>query len=172
MTTQTKNEILKSLAELIASNKQGIISENKKDIASVPNLDPSLLDRLKVDEGKVDGMVAAIEQVLSLPDPEGKTLSSYTHPNGMLVENRVVPFGNILIIYESRPDVTIEAAITAFKAGNKIILKGGKEARLSNLYLVKLWHEALAKYGADKSYVHYLDLPREEVQKLVRNERG
>ena len=172
MTTQTKNDILKSLAELIASNKQEIISENKKDIASVPNLDQSLLDRLKVDEGKVDGMVAAVEQVLSLPDPESKTLSSYTHPNGMLVENRVVPFGNILIIYESRPDVTIEAAITAFKAGNKIILKGGKEARLSNLYLVKLWHEALEKHDADTSYVQYLDLPREEVQKLIRNERG
>jgi glutamate-5-semialdehyde dehydrogenase len=117
-------------------------------------------------------MVAAVGQVISLPDPEGKVLSSGTHANGMLIENRVVPFGNILIIYESRPDVTIEAAITAFKAGNKIILKGGKEARLSNLYLVKLWHEALEKNGADKSYVQYLDLPREEVQKLIRNERG
>ena len=172
MNTDKKNNILKSLSELIASNKQEIISENKKDIASVPNLDESLLDRLKVDDNKVDGMVSAINQVLALPDPEGKVLSSYNHPNGMVVKNKVVPFGNILIIYESRPDVTIEAAITAFKAGNKIILKGGKEARLSNLYLVKLWHEALVKNGEDISYVHYLDLPREEVQKLIRNERG
>ena len=130
------------------------------------------MDRLKVNEDKVEGMVTAVEQVLLLPDPQGEILSSYTHPNGMLIENRVVPFGSILIIYESRPDVTIEAAITAFKAGNKIILKGGKEARLSNLYLVKLWHEALEIHGADKSYVNYLDLPREEVQKLIRNERG
>ena len=172
MTSQTKNEILNSLAELIAAHKNEIISENKKDIDSITNNDLSLLDRLKVDVKKVDGMVAAVKQVLLLPDPEGKTLSSYTHPNGMLVENRVVPFGNILIIYESRPDVTVEAAITAFKAGNKIILKGGKESKLSNLYLVKLWHEALKKHGADESYVQYLDLPREEVQKLIRNERG
>jgi len=172
MTTQIKNEILKSLAELITANRQEIISENSKDIASVSNLDLSLLDRLKVNEDKVEGMVTAVEQVLLLPDPQGEILSSYTHPNGMLIENRVVPFGSILIIYESRPDVTIEAAITAFKAGNKIILKGGKEARLSNLYLVKLWHEALEIHGADKSYVNYLDLPREEVQKLIRNERG
>jgi glutamate-5-semialdehyde dehydrogenase len=172
METNIKNAVLKSLIKLILTNKDEVIAENKKDIASVPNLDESLLDRLKVDEKKVEGMATAVEQVLSLPDPEGKILSNYTHPNGMLVENRVVPFGNILIIYESRPDVTIEAAITAFKAGNKIILKGGKEARLSNLYLVKLWHEALEKHGADKSYVQYLDLPREEVQKLIRNERG
>lgn len=172
MTSQIKNEILKSLAELITANRQEIISENSKDIASVSNLDLSLLDRLKVNEDKVEGMVTAVEQVLLLPDPQGEILSSYTHPNGMLIENRVVPFGSILIIYESRPDVTIEAAITAFKAGNKIILKGGKEARLSNLYLVKLWHEALEIHGADKSYVNYLDLPREEVQKLIRNERG
>ncbi len=138
METNIKNAVLKSLIKLILTNKDEVIAENKKDIASVPNLDESLLDRLKVDEKKVEGMATAVEQVLSLPDPEGKILSNYTHPNGMLVENRVVPFGNILIIYESRPDVTIEAAITAFKAGNKIILKGGKEARLSNLYLVKL----------------------------------
>ncbi|MEN8139569.1 MAG: glutamate-5-semialdehyde dehydrogenase, partial [Bacteroidota bacterium] len=172
MTTQTKNEILKSLAELILANKQEIIAENKKDIASVPDLDASLLDRLKVDEKKVDGMVSATEQVISLPDPEGKVLYSGKHANGMRIENRVVPFGNILIIYESRPDVTVEAAITAFKAGNKIILKGGKEARLSNLKLVELWHKALEQHGESTSYVTYLDLPREEVQKLIRNERG
>ena len=172
MTTQTKNKILKSLAELLSIHKQEIIIENKKDIASVSDLDESLLDRLKVDEKKVDGMISAVKQIISLNDPEGAILSSSSHENGMLIENRVVPFGNILIIYESRPDVTIEAAITAFKAGNKIILKGGKEARLSNLYLVKLWHKALDKNGADTSYVKYLDLPREEVQKLIRNERG
>ncbi|MCK5824905.1 MAG: glutamate-5-semialdehyde dehydrogenase [Ichthyobacteriaceae bacterium] len=173
MNTNTKNAVLKTLSELILANKQEIIAVNKKDIASVPDLDDSLLDRLKVDEKKVDGMSAAVNQIISLPDPEGGVIYKGEHPtNGMRIENRKVPFGNILIIYESRPDVTIEAAITAFKAGNKIILKGGKEARLSNLFLVELWHEALNKHGVSTSYVTYLDLPREEVQKLIRNERG
>ena len=76
-------------------------------------------------------MVSAVEEIISDEDPQGKVLHEYAHPNGMLVQNKVVPFGNILIIYESRPDVTIEAAITAFKGGNKILLKGGKEVQWS-----------------------------------------
>ncbi len=166
-----KNKVLKSLALLIDQNRKAIVSANKADVLAVQNIDPSLLDRLKVDLQKVDGMITSVEQLINLPDPEGVVLSSYTHPNGMLVENKRVAFGTILIIYESRPDVTIEAAITAFKAGNKIILKGGKEARLTNLKLVELWHKALEQNGFDKSYIQYLDLGRAEVQKLIKNER-
>ena len=166
-----KNKVLKSLALLIDQNREAIVSANKADVLAVQDIDSSLLDRLKVDLEKVDGMITAVEQLINLPDPEGVVLSSYTHPNGMLVENKRVAFGTILIIYESRPDVTIEAAITAFKAGNKIILKGGKEARLTNLKLVELWHKALDQNGFDKSYIQYLDLGRAEVQKLIKNER-
>ena len=166
-----KDLVLKKLASLIDAHREEIISANKEDVASVPNIDPSLLDRLKVDSKKVDGMIAAVEQLISLEDPEGVVLSRYEHPKGMLVENKRVAFGTILIIYESRPDVTIEAAITAFKAGNKIILKGGKEARLSNLKLVELWHKALSEYDFDLSFIKYLDLGRDEVQKLIKNER-
>ena len=166
-----KNNILKSLAFLIDQNRQAIVSANASDVMAVKNIDSSLLDRLKVDNKKVDGMITAIEKLISLPDPEGVVISSYNHPKGMLIENKRVAFGTILIIYESRPDVTIEAAITAFKAGNKIILKGGKEARLTNLKLVDIWHKALEKHGLDKSFIQYLDLGREEVKKLIKNER-
>ena len=86
----------------------------------------------------------------------------------MRVENRVVPFGKILIIYESRPDVTIEAAISAFKAGNRILLKGGKEARFSNLFLVNLWQQALTANGIDKDWVTYLELDRSATQELIK----
>ncbi len=166
-----KNNVLEHLSLLIDLHRDAIVSANKNDVLSVENIDPSLLDRLKVDDKKVDQMISAVQQLISLPDPEGAIISSYNHPMGMLIENKRVAFGTILIIYESRPDVTIEAAITAFKAGNKIILKGGKEARLTNLQLVDLWHKALEKYGFDKSYIQYLDLGREEVQKLIRNKR-
>ncbi|MFT6717151.1 MAG: glutamate-5-semialdehyde dehydrogenase [Saprospiraceae bacterium] len=166
--TETKNNVLKDLAALILENKQEIIAKNKIDLAQAGEIDPTLVDRLKVDEKKVDGMAASVEDVITHEDPQGKVLHEYTHPNGMLVQNRVVPFGNILIIYESRPDVTIEAAITAFKGGNKILLKGGKESKNSNLILVDLWHQALEKNGMPKDFVTYLNINREETQKLLK----
>jgi glutamate-5-semialdehyde dehydrogenase len=113
-------------------------------------------------------MVSSIEEIISDEDPQGKILHEYEHPNGMLVQNKVVPFGKILIIYESRPDVTIEAAITAFKGGNKILLKGGKESKNSNLFLVSLWHKALKKNGIPSDFVTYLNINREETQRLLK----
>lgn len=165
---EIKNKTLKTLANLIAINKVEIIRQNRIDMESSENLDATLIDRLKVDEKKVDAMVAAVEEVLNLDDPQGKVLSAYQHPNGMQVENRVVPFGRILIIYESRPDVTIEAAISAFKAGNQILLKGGKEARNSNVFLIKLWKQALRENNISEDFVTYLDIDREETQKLLK----
>ena len=166
--TETKNRALKDLAKLIDDNKSEIIAQNKIDLDNAQNIDPTLIDRLKVDKKKVDGMVSAVEEIITDEDPQGKVLHEYTHPNGMLVQNKVVPFGNILIIYESRPDVTIEAAITAFKGGNKILLKGGKESKNSNLFLVSLWHKALEKNNIPIDFVTYLDINREETQKLLK----
>ena len=162
-----KDKILRDLASLISQNKQQIIDHNKRDIANAADLDATLLDRLRVDEKKVNGMVNAIEEVIRIEDPENKLLDEYRHPNGMLVRNKVVPFGNILIIYESRPDVTIEAAISAFKAGNRIFLKGGKEAVFTNTFLVELWHQALQKNNEDTGFVTYLSLNRQETQDLI-----
>jgi len=171
LTTEIKNSTLKVLARLISANKDEIICENKIDLEAANNLDSTLFDRLKADKKKVDGMVHAIEEVRALDDPEGKLLSNYKHPNGMLVENRSVPFGKILIIYESRPDVTIEAAVSAFKAGNKILLKGGKEAHNTNRFLVKLWKQALSENNVPEDYVNYLDIGREETQQLLRENK-
>jgi glutamate-5-semialdehyde dehydrogenase len=166
--TQAKNNTLKDLAALIRANKDEIIAQNKIDLEQAGDIDPTLVDRLKVDEKKVEGMAISVEDVITHEDPQGKVLHEYLHPNGMKVQNRVVPFGNILIIYESRPDVTIEAAITAFKGGNRILLKGGKESKNSNLLLVDLWHQALEKNGIPKDFVTYLNINREETQKLLK----
>lgn len=167
LSTQTKNAVLNDLAILIADHSSEIIAANKQDLEKAGDLDPTLVDRLKVDDKKVKGMIASVNEVMGLEDPEGQILSSYDHPNGMKVENRVVPFGRILIIYESRPDVTIEAAVSAFKSGNKILLKGGKEARNSNLELVALWKKALTQNNVSEDYVEYLDIDRETTQKLL-----
>jgi glutamate-5-semialdehyde dehydrogenase len=168
MDSQIKNQTLTDLAVLISNNSEEIIRQNKIDLSQSMGADSTLTDRLKVDQRKVDAMVASIREVIGLEDPVKKILSRYRHPNGMTVENRTVPFGKILIIYESRPDVTIEAAINAFKAGNRIYLKGGKESRNTNMHLVNLWSEALKMNGLPAETVTYLDISREEMQRLLR----
>jgi glutamate-5-semialdehyde dehydrogenase len=165
---QKKNKVLTGLSELILKNTAAIISRNLLDLKNAGNIDETLTDRLKVDDKKVAEMLESIANVIKLEDPQGKTLYEYHHPNGMLIRNIVVPFGRVLIIYESRPDVTIEAAISAFKAGNKILLKGGKEARHTNLFLVSLWKDILQKCNIPADYVEYLDISREETQRMLK----
>lgn len=168
VSTSLKNKTLRDLATLLQEHQHELIQQNQRDLQLAGALDPTLIDRLKVNEKKIKGMIAAIEEVIALEDPQGAILSTYNHPNGMKVENKVVPFGRILIIYESRPDVTIEAAISAFKAGNRIFLKGGKESKNSNTYLVYLWKQALEKNNLPFDFVTYLDIDREETQRLLK----
>ena len=102
-------------------------------------------------------------------DPVDQQISTRTLDNGLEIINRTAPFGTIMIIYESRPDVTIEAAVLAFKANNKILLKGGKEAYNSNKLLVSFWHKALAKNDLSKDWIHMLEMNREQTQEFLRN---
>lgn len=166
-----KNYVLSTLAELLKQHKGEIIDANSADIRSFPDMDDSMKDRLKVDEKKIEGMIQSLNEVIEQPDPENKELYSFTREDGLRIINKTVPFGTILIIYESRPDVTIEAAATAFKAGNKILLKGGKESLNTNVLLTKLWHKALSMNNFDKSYVEYLNLSHAETQQLIRDNK-
>ncbi len=167
MQTETKNQVLQRLKSLIETNSEALLAANARDLAQCNPDDAALYDRLKLDEGKIRGMATAVEEVMALPDPEGKRLYQHTRADGLRIENRQVPFGTILIIYESRPDVTVEAAVTAFKAGNRILLKGGKEARNSNRLLVDLWQQALEENGVDADFVQYLELNREQTRAMI-----
>lgn len=168
MKNEQKNNVLSSLAKLLLLNRKEIIAANEADMRVSPGMDDAMRDRLRVDEKKIDGMIRSLEEVASQPDPEGKILYDFVREDGLHIVNQTVPFGTILIIYESRPDVTIEAAATAFKAGNRILLRGGKEARQTNLLLAALWQQALTEQNANIDYVRYLDLSREEIQHLIR----
>ena len=172
MNTNLRNNILESLARLLAEHKNEIIAVNELDIIACPTEDLVIFDRLKVDESKVEKMIASVKNVIAANDPVEQIISSNIRPNGLRIENRTVPFGTILIIYEARPDVSIEAAIIALKAGNRILLKGGKEARNTNLCLTNLWQIALAENNADINFVKYLDISREETQKLINGRHG
>lgn len=168
MDRMQKNSVLRTLSELLRLQQEAIMEANRSDMLAFPDMDDAMKDRLKVDDRKVEGMMHALGEVALQDDPEGKTLYEYIREDGLRVTNRTVPFGTILIIYESRPDVTIEAAATAFKAGNRILLKGGKESLHTNLLLTHLWQKALTKNGVDASYVTYLNLSREETRQLIR----
>lgn len=164
-----KNKVLDSMITIIDKERHQIIAENKKDLDAFDKEDQALYDRLVVDNAKVDGIIKAIQEVRDQEDPVGQTISDLTLDSGLKVTNKTAPFGTILIIYESRPDVTIEAAVLAFKANNKILLKGGKEAVNSNIILEKCWHQALEENGLSKDWIKLLHLKREETQDFLKN---
>jgi glutamate-5-semialdehyde dehydrogenase len=169
ISTDTKNNVLKSMVRLLDENRNAILDANKKDLNLFKKEDQAMYDRLIVTDKKIDGMITSINEVMSQEDPIGKTISSKTLDNGLEINNKTAPFGTIMIIYESRPDVTIEAAVLAFKANNKILLKGGKEALYSNTILIELWHRALQENGLSKDYIQQLTLNREETQAFLKN---
>ncbi len=169
MNLQIKNSVLNDLSVLLEQNRKKIIAANQLDIKSFPDMDESMMDRLKVDNKKIDGMILSLEEVAGQADPEGKELYSLVREDGLRIVNRSVPFGTILIIYESRPDVTIEAAATAFKAGNRILLKGGKESLNTNSLLTRLWKDSLKNNEVDENYVEYLSLTHSETQQLIKD---
>lgn len=169
LTTEHKNTVLKTMMELLDEHRAGIIEANKIDIENFKGGDQAMMDRLIVNDKKVDGMIQAVQEIMDKPDPVNQVISEVLREDGLKIINKSAPFGTIMIIYESRPDVTIEAAVLAFKANNKIILKGGKEAKNSNLKLVELWHQALEMNDLDKDWIDYLSMPREEVQEFLKN---
>jgi len=162
-----KNEVLYKMATYIEYCRAELIEINKVECQNFDESNKAMYDRLKVDNAKVDGMIEAVNEVAAKADPIGKELYNFEHNNGMKVSNVTAPFGTVLIIYESRPDVTIEAAAIAFKSGNKILLKGGKESRTSNLKLVECWHKALKECDLSTNWIQYLDLQRSETQAFL-----
>ena len=169
LTSSQRNSVLASMAQLIASEREAILKANKIDVENYTGEDIAMYDRLKVDNAKVDGMIVSLQQLIADVDPVGKELYNFTHENGLKMTNKTAPFGTVLIIYESRPDVTVEAGGIAFKSGNKILLKGGKESLNSNLKIVELWHKALSENNISTNWVEYLNYNRAETQAFLEH---
>lgn len=134
LTTEKKNAILVAMAQGLRDASSEILSENEKDIAAgeKKGLSSAMLDRLRLDDSRLEAVAAALEHVATLPDPVGQVLDDWDRPNGIRIEQVRVPIGTIGIIYESRPNVTADAAALCFKTGNATILRGGSEAIHSN----------------------------------------
>ena len=134
LTTEQKDAILRAMAQGLRDASAEILSENAKDILAgeAKGLSSAMLDRLRLDETRLEAVAAALEHVATLPDPVGQVLDDWARPNGIRIEQVRVPIGTIGIIYESRPNVTADAAALCFKTGNATILRGGSEAIHSN----------------------------------------
>jgi len=139
LSSEEKNVILRAMAESIRKASPHIIQANEMDLAAgmEKGLSSAMLDRLRLDEARIEAIAAAIDHVATLPDPVGEVLDAWDRPNGIHIEQVRVPIGTIGIIYESRPNVTADAAALCFKTGNATILRGGSEAIHSNLALAK-----------------------------------
>ena len=169
LNSDIKNKVLDSMMNIIESRKSEILEANKKDLEAFNRDDQALYDRLVVNDAKIAGMIQAIKEVRDQEDPVSQEISNTTLDSGLKIINKTAPFGTIMIIYESRPDVTIEAAVLAFKANNKILLKGGKEAHHSNVVLVDCWKQALRENDLDESWITMLQMNREETQAFLKN---
>ena len=147
--TAQKNQAILRLAELIEENTDSLRTENGKDLAAAEEngITPPMLKRLELSDRMISDMLVGARQVADLPDPLGESLESHRHPQGFLIEKVRVPIGVIGIIYESRPNVTVDCAILCLKSGNASVLRGGSEAYYTNMALAKLVTRALEESG-------------------------
>ncbi len=157
--TNEKNRVLAEISELLRSHVTEIIGANKQDIeaARANGMSEAMIDRLTLTEARINGMAEGVDKVVSLPDPIGAVIGGSDLPNGLHVIKKRVPMGTIGIIFESRPNVTVDAASLCFKAGNAVILRGGSDAINSNKALVSLMRTALRTCGVDENAIQLVE---------------
>ena len=162
-TTAQKNQALEAIAREIESNRKTLTEENQKDLqaAEQNGLTEAMIDRLRLTHDRIDGMAQGLRQLIDLPDPVGGLIEEKKRPNGLQIRKVRTPIGVIGIIYESRPNVTIDCAGLCLKSGNAAILRGGKEALHSNRALANIIANALQG----------TDLPKHSVQLIPTTDR-
>lgn len=169
--TKQKNAALKAISEMLIAKSDDIIKENKRDIenARQNGMSESMIDRLTLTEARINGMSEGVMQVMALKDPINEIIGGEELPNGLIVEKKRVPLGVIGIIFESRPNVTVDAAALCLKSGNVCILRGGSDAIFSNKCLVNIMREALESTGMPADAVQLVaDTSREVANALMK----
>jgi len=169
--TGTKNDILACMAKALIDNAAAVIKKNKKDIdrCRKEGIQDSLLDRLMLDEDRIRKIAASIDKVIKFNDPIGEVIFGYNLPNGLVLKNIRVPLGVVAVIYEARPNVTIDASVLCLKAGNCIILRGSSHALGTNIKLVEIMGKVLEDNGLSKDIIQIIpSADREHVVKLMQ----
>ncbi|MBC7891552.1 MAG: glutamate-5-semialdehyde dehydrogenase [Sphingobacteriaceae bacterium] len=166
LTDGQKTALLNDLADAVLENGAKILAANAKDLARMPRSDPKW-DRLLLTENRLESLTAAIRDVAQLPDPSGQVLLEKTLPNGLNLRKMAVPMGVIGIIYESRPNVTLDVTALCLRSGNAVVLRGGSDAYDTNLVLVAIIQETLRKNGLSPDAVTLLPSDRELVKEML-----
>lgn len=169
--TMQKNNALSAISKALTENAALIISENSKDLeaAAQNGMSAAMQDRLRLDEKRIAGMTKSVDELVALNDPVGEIISGTIRPNGLQIVKTRVPLGVIGIIFESRPNVTVDAAALCLKAGNAVILKGGKEAVSSNKCLGDIMRKAVETAGLPADIIQVVaDTSRETTAELMR----
>lgn len=168
-TSQQKNHALNAMAQALEDHKDEILAANAQDLSAAQgHISTVMLDRLALSEGRISDMAAGIRQVAELPDPVGKVLRRIDRPNGLVIEKTAVPMGVVAIIYESRPNVTSDAAALALKSGNVCVLRGGKEAYRSAAAIVRAMKAGLVAAGLPETAVNLVeDTTRQSATELM-----
>ncbi len=158
LSTEAKNDALQAMAQALLVDKTYILKENAKDIrlAEAKGITPNLVARLRLDEKKLNDIADSLRLIAKFPDPVGRVISTTQRPNGLLIKKVGVPIGVILIIYESRPNVTADCMALCLKSGNAVILKGGSEAICSNAALYKVLSRAAFEKGVPKGSFEFI----------------
>lgn len=175
LSTEVKNDVLETIAKLLIQEKEKIQKENLKDLEAgkEKGLSPAMLDRLTLSDSVIESMVGGLRELVALSDPIGQIEDFSKRPNGLQVGRMRVPLGVIAMIYESRPNVTVDAAALTIKTGNGVILRGGSEAIHSNLVLADIIKKGLAKHGVSEDVVQVVPVTdREAVTHLLRQEES
>ena len=169
-TTEAKNSALSAMAQALCIHTEDILAANAQDMeAAKPHISPVMLDRLALTEARIAAMADGVRQVAGLPDPVGEVLSREVRPNGLVIEKTAVPLGEIAIIYESRPNVTSDAAALCVKSGNACLLRGGKEAYRSARAITEALQEGLAQAGLPPMLVQLVeDTTRQSATELMQ----
>ncbi len=169
--TKMKNDALRAISDALIENVQLIIDNNRLDInnAIKQDMSVSMQDRLTLDDARIKAIASSVLDIIKLDDPIGEVEHGTIRPNGIKIQKTRVPLGVIGIIYESRPNVTVDAAILCLKTGNSVILKGGKEAYHSNKCLVEIMRNAIEASGLPKDCIQYVNsISREDTKELMR----
>lgn len=169
--SEKKNQALKKIAEGLIENTDKIIEANKVDLENGEKngMAKSMLDRLKLDKERIEGMAKGVLDVATLPEPVGRILSATERPNGLRIEKVSTPIGVIAVIFEARPNVTSDAAALCLKSGNTVILRGGKEAINSNKTIAKVMRQAVKEAGMPEDVIQLVeDTSRESANELMK----
>ncbi|MBU4120011.1 MAG: glutamate-5-semialdehyde dehydrogenase [Proteobacteria bacterium] len=175
LSTEVKNKALVAMADALVENQALIIRENERDLGKARELglSPAMIDRLTLNEAAIGGIARGLAEVAALPDPVGKVASMWRRPNGLVVGRMRIPLGVIGIIYESRPNVTADAAALCLKSGNAIILRGGSEAIHSNLVIVRVLQGVLRDLSIPETAIQIVPITdREAVYEMLQLEES